>query len=135
MRFSTKGYTTSWIDLDVGIAMGCTISPILFVLAIEVIVKAASGSAGPVNLCNGYQTPPLKAFMDDTTIISTSEIDTRMILERLDEVVTAARMTLKPKKSRSLSLRKGKGDRSVSFRVADQVIPSISEEPVKSLGR
>ncbi|GFR86575.1 reverse transcriptase [Elysia marginata] len=41
MRFSTSDYTTNWINLEVGIAMGCTISPILFVMAMEVILKAA----------------------------------------------------------------------------------------------
>ena len=135
MRFSTREYTTCWINLDVGIAMGCTISPILFVLAMEVILKAATGSAGPADLGTGYQTPPLKAFMDDTTVLSTNENDTREILGRLDEVVAAVRMQFKPKKSRSLSLRKGKVDESVTFSVADQVMPTVSEEPVKSLGR
>ena len=103
MRFSTREYTTCWINLDVGIAMGCTISPILFVLAMEVILKAATGSAGPADLGTGYQTPPLKAFMDDTTVLSTNENDTREILGRLDEVVAAVRMQFKHKKSRSLS--------------------------------
>ncbi|KAK3750391.1 hypothetical protein RRG08_015884 [Elysia crispata] len=36
MRFSTNSYTTDWINLEIGIAMGCTISPILFVIAMEV---------------------------------------------------------------------------------------------------
>ncbi|GFO23921.1 reverse transcriptase [Plakobranchus ocellatus] len=41
MRFSTNDYTTNWINLEVGIAMGCTISPILFVMAMEVISQKA----------------------------------------------------------------------------------------------
>ncbi|GFO46016.1 reverse transcriptase [Plakobranchus ocellatus] len=64
MRFSTNDYTTNWINLEVGIAMGCTISPILFVMAMEVILKAAEGSAGPANLGGGCSMPPLKAFED-----------------------------------------------------------------------
>ncbi|KAK3801650.1 hypothetical protein RRG08_033837 [Elysia crispata] len=68
MRFSTNSYTTDWINLEIGIAMGCTISPILFVMAMEVILKAAGDSAGPASLGGGYM-PSLKAFMDDTTII------------------------------------------------------------------
>ena len=134
MRFSTKEYTTKWIDLDVGIAMGCAISPILFVLAMEVILRAASSETGRDNRPS-CQPPPLKAFMDDTTVLSSNEEDTREILERLDEVVAAAGMLFKPKKSRSLSLRKGKVDESVTFNIANQVIPTVSEEPVKSLGR
>ena len=46
MRFSTDQYTTSWQKLEVGIPMGCAISPILFVLAMEVITRAAE-RAGP----------------------------------------------------------------------------------------
>ena len=134
MRFSTKEYTTKWVDLDVGIAMGCAISPILFVLAMEVILKAASSDTESENRPS-CQPPPLKAFMDDTTVISSNEKDTREILERLDEVVAAAGMLFKPKKSRSLSLRKGKVDETVTFNIANQVIPTVSEEPVKSLGR
>ena len=135
MRFSTKEYTTSWIDLDVGIAMGCAISPILFVMAMETILNAASNKAGPANLDSGHVPPPLKAFMDDTTIVSNEESGTRQILRTLDEVVAACRMRFKPKKSRSLSIRKGKVDNSVTFSVANQTIPTVSEEPVKSLGR
>ncbi|GFS24343.1 reverse transcriptase [Elysia marginata] len=69
MSFSTSDYTTNWINLEMGIVMGCTISQILYVMAMEVILKTAEGSAGPANLGGGCSMPPLKAFMDDTTII------------------------------------------------------------------
>ena len=45
------------------------------------------------------------------------------------------RMKFKPKKSRSLSVRKGKIDATTIFTVASQRIPTVSQEPVKSLGR
>ena len=135
MRFSTKEYTTDWINLEVGIAMGCAISPILFVLAMEVILRAATRNSRQTDLGNEYKMPPLKAFMDDTTVISSNEDETRHVLKRLDDIVASSRMKFKPKKSRSLSLRKGKVIDSVVFRVANQDIPSVTEEPVKSLGR
>ena len=72
MKFSSNSYTTDWINLEIGIAMGCKISSILFVMAMEVILKAAEGSAGPANLGGGCYMPPLKAFMDDTIIIWTN---------------------------------------------------------------
>ncbi|KAK3790215.1 hypothetical protein RRG08_057862 [Elysia crispata] len=73
MRFSPNSYTTDWINLEIGIATGCTISTILFVMAMEVILKAAEDSAGPANLGGDRYMPPLKAFMDDTTIIRSKE--------------------------------------------------------------
>ena len=50
MRFSTMNYTTNWANLEVGIAMGCTVSPILFVLAMQVLLKAAERKANPAKL-------------------------------------------------------------------------------------
>ncbi|KAK3797524.1 hypothetical protein RRG08_054555 [Elysia crispata] len=49
MRFSTSSYNNDKVNLEIGIAMGCTISPILFVMAMEVTLKAAEDSAGPPN--------------------------------------------------------------------------------------
>ncbi|GFO24232.1 reverse transcriptase [Plakobranchus ocellatus] len=42
-------------------------------------------------------------------------------------------MDFKPKKSRSLSIRKGKIDEYVCFKVAIQVISRISQEPWKMI--
>ncbi|GFN90174.1 reverse transcriptase [Plakobranchus ocellatus] len=44
-------------------------------------------------------------------------------------------MEFKPKKSRSLSIGRGKVDEATTFTVAEQKIPTVSQEPVKSLGR
>ena len=40
-----------------------------------------------------------------------------------------------PKKSHSLSIRKGKIDATTTLTVASQQMPTVSQEPVKSLGR
>ncbi|KAK3799430.1 hypothetical protein RRG08_009973 [Elysia crispata] len=122
MRFSTNSYITDWINLEIGIAMGCTISTVLFVMAMEVILKAAEDSAGPANLGSGCYKSPLKAFMDDTTIICSNEDETRQMLERLDVLMAWCRMKFKPKKSRSLSVKKGKVDATMTFTEANQQI-------------
>ncbi|GFN77559.1 reverse transcriptase [Plakobranchus ocellatus] len=107
--------------------MGCTISPILFVMAMEVILKAAGGSAGPANLGGGCSMPPLTAFMDDTTIICSKEDETRRMLTRLDDLMSWCIMEFKPKKSLSLSIRRGKIDEATTFTVAEQQIPTVWE--------
>ncbi|GFN77669.1 reverse transcriptase [Plakobranchus ocellatus] len=73
MRFSTERFSTDSINLKVGIARDCTISLILFVLAIEFIPRAAEGNASPADFCGGYFMSPLKAFVDDTTILYSKE--------------------------------------------------------------
>ena len=97
--------------------------------------KAAEASAGMADLGGGCHMPPLKAFMDDTTILCTNEEETRRMLQRLDQLITWCRMSFKPKKSRCISIRKGSVDDTVRFNIANQLIPTVSEEPVKSLRR
>ncbi|GFN97278.1 reverse transcriptase [Plakobranchus ocellatus] len=68
-----------------------------------------------------------KASMDDTTIICSKEDETRRMLMRLDVLMSWCRMEFKPKKSRSLSIRKRKVDEATTFTVAEQQIPTISQ--------
>ena len=53
MMFFTNNYTAEWINVEIVIAMGCRITPILFIMALEVVLKAAEGNAGPANLVSG----------------------------------------------------------------------------------
>ncbi|GFN82159.1 reverse transcriptase [Plakobranchus ocellatus] len=81
IRFSTERYATDWINLEIGIAMGCTISLILFVLAMEM------GGASSADLSGECYMPSLKVFMDDTTILCSTEKETRRMLVRLDALM------------------------------------------------
>ena len=81
-RFTTKGYTTNWNRFEVGIAMRCLVSLILFVLAMQLLLKATGNNADIVEFGGGFQMPSVKAFMDDTTIISSKESTTCKILSR-----------------------------------------------------
>ena len=60
--------------------------------------------------------------------------DTESILARLQELFTRCRMKAKPPKSRSLSIIKGNVTETRYFINGDP-IPTVREEPVKSLGR
>ena len=92
MWFTKKEYTTNWNRLEVGIAMGCLVSPILFILAMQLLLKATENNAEIVELGGGFQMPPVKAFMDDTTIHSSKESTTRKILSLMDKQMIWCRM-------------------------------------------
>lgn len=38
---TTKEFTTSWLHLEVGIMAGCTISPLAFIMVMELIIRAS----------------------------------------------------------------------------------------------
>ena len=114
--------------------MGCLVSSILFILAIQRLLKATENNAEIVELGGGLQIPPVKAFMDNTTILSPKESTTCKILSLMDKQMIWCRTKFKPKKSRSLLFRKGKVNQNINFIVGGQRIPTVSEELVKSLG-
>ena len=70
VQFRTESYVTDWTQLQVGIAMECSVSPILFALAMQVLLKGAEAYAESVELGKAVHMPPLKAFVDDTTVLS-----------------------------------------------------------------
>lgn len=100
--------TRKWVELEVGIPMGCTISPILFVLEMEVIIGAAEKVGPAIASREGEEFPPLRAFMDDLTLLNPSEEAVVAILTKLEELMNWGRMKFKTKKSRSLVFKKGK---------------------------
>ena len=129
MRFSTKTFTTNWHKLEVGIAAGCTISVVWFILVMEMLLM----SADSFNETTREQTVK-KAFMDDITLLSVERNPMHSMLLRLDALISWSGMCFKPKKSRSLTFVKGT-QKEIRYRIKGETIPTVKEEPVKSLGR
>ena len=64
MRFSNAKYSTNWQKLNIGIMMGCIISPLIFVLVMEMLLRSTKDTTSEKTV------PSMKAFMDDMTVIS-----------------------------------------------------------------
>ena len=135
MCFALQDFITGWQQLEVGIAMGCAISPILFVAAFEIILIGARQTVGGIKLPSGQKLPPLRSYMDDVTSLLQTAPCTSRLLKRMDELMSWARMKIKPAKSRSLSLRRGVRNDSTIFVAGGERIPLLSEHPIRSLGR
>ncbi|XP_038131552.1 uncharacterized protein LOC119776958 [Cyprinodon tularosa] len=135
LRFTTGTTTSAWHRLEKGIITGCTMSVVLFALSMNMLVKAAEVECrGPLSR-SGIRQPPIRAYMDDLTVTSTSVTGCRWLLRGLERIMAWARMIFKPAKSRSLVLRKGKVEDKYRFCVDGVPIPTVSEKPVKSLGK
>lgn len=132
MRVSAGGVTSDWHKLEVGIITGCTISVILFAVAMNMIVKSAEPECRGPQSRGGVRQPPIRAFMDDLTVTTESVPGGRWILQGLEKLIRWARMEFKPAKSRSLVLKKGKVTDRFQFSIKGAKIPSLSEQPVKS---
>ena len=135
MRFSTRKITTDWQRLEVGIVTGCTISVVLFAAAMNLIVKSAEKPSRGPKMTSGCIQPQTRTFMDDMTITAKSYVEGRWMLQEIGELIEWARMKFKPQKSRSMVLRKGQIQESARYRIKDQLIPTVKEQPVKCLGK
>ena len=139
IKFQMLTYTTSDLDVEKGVAAGDTISPLLFVMVKEVVMKAAMRVAESMMCPKVFEVlPPIRAFMDDLTCTQKTTEGMRKLLQRLEELIDWVRMKFKPKKCRALVLRKGKIVPD-SFEIGDgrelMLMPSVLEQEVKSLGR
>nr|BAC82598.1 reverse transcriptase [Takifugu rubripes] len=135
LRVTTGSLTSTWQCLEKGIITGCTISVPLFSLAMNIIVKSAEVECrGPLSR-SGTRQPPIRAFMDDLTVMTTSVPGCRWLLQGLERLISWARMSFKPAKSWSLVLRKGKVADRFCFALGETPIPMVTEKPVKILGK
>lgn len=58
MRFTTHTYTTDWQALEIGIMMGCVISPLLCVMCMELKIRASADTAQGEKTESGLVLPP-----------------------------------------------------------------------------
>ena len=108
LRFSAGNITTAHQSLEKGIVTGCTVSPILFIMGMNIIMKAAERETRGPKMNSGIYQPANRGFMDDLTVTTKSHVQARWVLSALEEVVSWARMKFKPRKSRYMIIKKGR---------------------------
>ncbi|XP_078336960.1 uncharacterized protein LOC144626561 [Crassostrea virginica] len=134
LRFSAGNINTAHQSLEKGIVIGCTVSPILFIMGMNIIMKAAERETR-TKMNSGIYQPANRGFMDDLTVTTKSHVQARWVLSALEEVVSWARMKFKPRKSRYMIIKKGRISEKFQLNVQGENIPSIVDEPIKCLGK
>ena len=108
-------------------------SAVLF--SLTMLVKAAEVECrGPLSR-SGVRQSPIRAYMDDLTVTTTSVMGGKWLLKGLERNMIWARMHFKPAKSRSLVFKKGKVMGKVRFTVAGETIPTLSESLLRAWAR
>ena len=134
IRFTTKQYTTDWQRVEKGIITGCTMSVVLFSLAMTMLVMTAKEETkGPIML-SGQRQVNCRLFMDDIATTTETLVQMKYLLQKLEEKLNWAGLTIKPEKCRSLVLIKG-GISKRTPEINGKAITSITEKPVKYLGK
>ena len=100
----------------------------------NMLIKAAEVECRGPTTRSGQRQPPIRAYMDDMTITTTSVIGARWLLRGIENLISWARMSFNVRKLRSLVLKKGKIIEE-RFKLSGESIPTIKQNPVKSLGK
>lgn len=112
---------------------GCTISPLAFTMAKEIIIRALKWVVGGKRLQCGQRLPPIRAYMDDITTMTTTVPCTKRLLEKLHQDITWARMKIKPSKCRSISIVKGQVTHQ-RFHIGGRPLPTVFRNAREELG-
>ena len=144
-RSSASGVSSDWMRYERGIFAGCTISVVLFVAAFNVILEYVdAGGVARYKMGGGEEIELLRGFMDDVSILTSSVESANVALKRTEKAISWARMKLKPAKSRSLVVKKGRsmdvqpfavGELDASVAREADVIPCLQRKALRTLGR
>ena len=134
IRFATRDFTTEWQRVEKGIITGCTLSVVLFSLAMTWIVMSVKKETKGPKLSSGNLQVNSRLLMDDITTTTETIVQTSYLLDKLVRKLHWAGLYEKVEKCRALVIVKGEVS-SRKIMIQGKPIQSIQDEPVKFLGK
>ena len=120
---------SEWFKVDQGVRQGCTLSPWLFNVFLDNIVKEArKGFKEGMRL--GNETVDVLLFADDMVLVADSEESLQVNLKKLDETLTKWEMKMNWEKTEVMKVGRERGHCCVA--VGDRKLESV--EVAKYLG-
>ena len=120
---------SEWFNVDQGVRQGCTLSPWLFTVFLDAIVKEArEGFVEGVRM--GNEIVDVLLFADDMVLVADSVDSLQMNLRKLDESLTRWKMKMNWENTEVMKVVKERGHCCVE--VGDRRLESV--EVVKYLG-
>lgn len=128
-RVKVGGRNSEWFKVEQGVRQGCTLSPWLFCVFLDTIVKEArEGFKEGVRL--GKETVDVLLFADDMVLVADSEESLKVNLKKLDETLMKWEMRMNWGKTEVMKVGKERGQCWVE--IGERKLESV--EVVKYLG-
>jgi hypothetical protein len=131
----TPNGNTSAIPIQAGVKQGCPLSPILFNLCIELILRQVKDKASKLKSgsCIHYGTPvSCLAYADDLVIVARSQHALQLLLDAASDGANILGFSFRPDKCATLSLTSTKQRATFveqhDFTIQGSHIPSLSQE-------
>ena len=131
---SAAGETRS-IPIQAGVKQGCPLSPILFNLCIELILRRVKSAAAKLKSgdCNHYGTAlSCLAYADDLVVVARSRAALQLLLDAASDAAHIVGLSFRPDKCASLSLTSTKQRATYvheqDFLIQGNHIPALAQE-------
>ena len=123
---------TSDIPILSGVKQGCTLSPTLFNLSVEIILRAILAKAKSVGQAKHHGSPvSVLAYADNLVLIARDAKSLQLLLDSTSEVATLIGLAFRQDKCTSLCATYSKRvDGNIQlhdFKVQDHIMPALSE--------
>uniref|UniRef100_A0A8R1E3T5 Reverse transcriptase domain-containing protein n=1 Tax=Caenorhabditis japonica TaxID=281687 RepID=A0A8R1E3T5_CAEJA len=126
IRVKTKNEKSKQILIKSGVKQGDPISPTLFNICLESVIRRYLKSADG-HKCIGSNIK-LLAFADDMAILSDSKTKLQQELQKMDDDCTPLNLIFKPAKCASLIIEWGKVQKDQKIKLKGQFIRSLAEQ-------
>ena len=134
IRFTTRNFTTEWQKVEQGIITGCTLSVILFALAMTLLVASCKKETKGPKTETGQRQENSRLFMDDIATTTETLVQTKHLLENMSGKLEGSGLSLRLDKCRSLVIVKGEVSKRKPV-INGIPIVSVAEAPVRYLGK
>ena len=101
------GYTSGDFRMERGVRQGCPISPLLFVLAVELLAISIRQDPNIKGITVGETVFLIKQYADDTTFFLKTTEDLKRVINRIKEFSKFSGLCLNTQKSQIMVLGKG----------------------------
>ncbi len=107
------GWLSDWFDIERGIKQGCCVSPLLFILVVEIMaikIRSDQTISGLLISRGKYNSNPIKIlqYCDDTTLILNSSKELTSSIKIIDNFSSISGLKLNKTKSKGLWIGKEK---------------------------
>ena len=134
IRFTTQDFTTTFQRVEKGIITGCTLSVVLFSLAMTMLVASVRNTTKGPTTSSGQQQENARLFMDDINTATEKILQTKYLLADLSKMLNWARMEAKATKCRALVMLKGEVSKR-TVEINGTPITRLVDKPITYLGK
>lgn len=120
------GQLTDWFSIETGVRQGCVLSPLLYALFIDGLVKELKALGRGIEIENGRKLCCL-LYADDIVLIAESKQNLQRMLDKVSEYAKKWRFELNPSKSQVVVFGKRQPPRTVKWRLGDNEIQQVSQ--------